>query len=326
MEIGSFIEMEFPRQNEYYSGPGIARLNSGRAGIFHAARVLECSTVFLPFYQCDTVRDFLVRKEIGVRYYSIDEKFNPLIQKIPTDSAIVIANYFGIMGQSRLENLSSRYKNVIIDNSQAFFSKPLSDCISVYSARKFIGVPDGAYVIGTGTVTQLEEYEQDISSDTSLFLLQRIEYGCAGKSYEAKLLNEQRINNSDIKKMSKLTRAILDGTNYDLIKKKRRENFDIACNLFGGINKINPRMYYDEDCIPMVYPLVVENDDLLAKLLANKIYQGHWWSYLLESLPEDSYEYWLSKYIIPVTIDQRYDKAELDFTAKIIYEFLDGIK
>ena len=152
--------------------------------------------------------------------------------------------------------------------------------------------------------------------------MQRIEFSCEGKIYEARTVNEKRIDNSDIKIMSKLTYAILDGVNYKDIIKKRRENFEIACNLFDGLNMLNTKIHFEDDCVPMIYPLVVENDELLNKLLSNKIYQGHWWSYLINVVEEGSFEYWLSRYIVPITIDQRYGKNELKFTAKIVKEFL----
>ncbi|MDO4893396.1 MAG: hypothetical protein Q3989_08860, partial [Eubacteriales bacterium] len=247
MEIGSFIELQFPKGLEYYSGEQIiARLNSGRAAIYHAARVLNCQTVWLPYYQCDTVRDFLLRKGMTVKYYRIDTRINPVDIEQKPHEAVVFVNYFGIMSQARMKLLAKRYDNVIIDNSQAFFCKPVEGCMNVYSARKFIGVPDGAYVIGKNAELYVDEYEKGYSSDTSLFLLQRIEYGCEGKTYESRMINEHRIDSEDIKQMSDLTRAILDGADYDLIIQKRRDNFQLACKLFEDVNCIFPQMYADD--------------------------------------------------------------------------------
>ena len=157
----------------------------------------------------------------------------------------------------------------------------------------------------------MNDYVQGYSSDTSLFLLQRLEYGCEGKSYLSRMENELRIDSEEISKMSALTHAILDGTDYDFIRFKRRGNFKFISETLNSINCLNAEKYYDADCVPMVYPLVVENDSLLDKLLSIKHFQGHWWSYLLKELPENSFEYWLSRYIIPITIDQRYGKDEL---------------
>ncbi len=312
MEVGSFIEMQFPKGLEYYKGDtNIARLNSGRAAIWHALRVLGCEVIWLPYYQCGSVREFLLRKGIEIKYYNIDKKFNPINLDAVEKEAVLLVNYFGIMSTSRMQVLAKQYVNVIIDNSQSFFSKPIEGCMNVYSARKFVGVPDGAYVIGENANMYVDEYEQCYSSDTSLFLLQRIEYGCEGKTYQTRTINEERIDTEDAKRMSMLTRSILDGTDYNYIFTKRQENFSVASSLFGTINQFNPSLYYDEGCVPMVYPLVVEDDSLLQKLLDHKHFQGHWWNYLLKEVAKDSFEYWLSRYIIPITIDQRYSKTEL---------------
>lgn len=312
MEIGSFIELQFPKGREYYSQQkDIARLNTGRAAIWHAFRVTGCKAIWLPCYQCDTVREFLMRHGVAVKYYHQDKEFNPTDLEPKDDDAVLLVNYYGIMSASRMANLASRYKHIIIDNSQAFFSSPLPGCMNVYSCRKFVGVPDGAYVIGDNAEKYTDEYPQGHSSDTALFLLQRIEYGCEGKAYQSRSLNEHRIDAEECMRMSKLTRTILDGTDYEHIIAKRRENFATACRLWNSINRINPMHYYDGGTVPMVYPLVVEDDGLLGRLQAAKHFQGHWWSYLCNELPESSFEHWISRYVIPMTIDQRYGEAEL---------------
>ena len=317
-EIGSFLELSFLSGLEYYEGDQVARLNTGRAAIYHASRILNQDIIYIPYYQCDTVRDFLLKNGIEIKYYYCDREFNPIINERTDNATILLVNYFGIMSNSRMSSLASRYKNVIIDNSQAFFAPPIENCMNVYSARKFIGSPDGAYLIGNHANDYLEEYQQDYSSDTSLFLLQRIEYGCEGKAYLNKQNNDERINNSGVKRMSQLTHAILDGTDYNLIKHRRKENFEIACSLFQNINKINPLKFYNNDCVPMVYPLVIEDDLTLPKLIKNKVFQGHWWSYILDEVNQDSFEYYLSKNMIPITIDQRYGEKEIKHVFNLI--------
>lgn len=319
MEIGSFLELQFPKGKEYYQQEtDIARLNTGRAAIWHAFRVSGCEAIWLPYYQCDSVSGFLEKKGVICEFYHIDHDFNP-IDLTPTDhEAVLLVNYYGVMSQSRMRELAAPYKNVIIDNCQAFFCKPVTDCLNVYSCRKFVGVPDGAYVIGKNAQRYTEEYPQCYSSDTASFLLQRIEYGCEGKGYASRQINEHRIDTEDCMCMSRLTRTILDGTDYEYIIQKRRENFAVAKDLFGPLNCIKPDRYYDVNTVPMVYPLVVEDDTLLGRLQKARHFQGHWWSYLLNIMPEDSFEYWISRYVIPVTIDQRYGREELEYLLQVV--------
>jgi len=317
-EIGSFLELNFLSGLEYYHGDHIARLNAGRTAIFHALRILNQDVIYLPYYQCETVRDFLLKNGVKIKYYYCDREFNPLISDYTENTAILLVNYFGIMSFTRMSSLASKYKNVIIDNSQAFFAPPIDRCMNVYSVRKFIGAPDGSYLIGNHANDHLEEYEQDYSSDTSLFLLQRIEYGCEGNAYQNKKTNDGRIDDSKIKRMSKLTHTILDGTDYNLIKCKRKENFEIASLLFENMNHINPKEFYDDNCVPMVYPLVIENDLILPELIKSKVFQGHWWSYILDEIQPDTFEYYLSKNMIPITIDQRYGEKEIKYVFNLI--------
>ena len=319
MEIGSFLELQLPRGKEFYGGEhNIARLNSGRVAIWHAFRLTGCEAIWLPYYQCDTVREFLTKKNVPIRYYHIDKNFDPVDLAPGENEAVLLVNYYGMMSYARMAALAAPYRHVIFDCSQAFFCAPNSVGFTVYSARKFVGVPDGAYVVGDGAERFCEEYPQGFSSDTSVFLLQRLEYGCEGKTYTSRMVNEHRIDSEDACRMSALTHAILDGTDYAPIREKRRENFAFADKLFHSTNRIDPMRYYDETCVPMVYPLVIEDDGLLPKLLENKHFQGHWWSYLLDELPETCFESWLSRYIVPITIDQRYGAAELTHLAELI--------
>lgn len=318
MEIGSFIELEFDKGKEYWKGDNVLRLNTGRAAIWHAFKATKCKGIYIPVYQCHTVTSFLNKHSVEIRYYNINENFEPDLESIPKDFSILIVNYFGIFSNTEMAARASRFKNVIIDNCPAFFARPINGCQNVYSARKFIGVPDGSYVIGDNITSECD-YAQDFSSDTSAFLLKRIEYGCEGKVYQERESNETRLDSSDALKMSRLTHTILDGVDYKSIKPIRRRNFAIACSLFDCINKIDVRKFYDESCIPMVYPLMTDDERLMPRLISAKHFQGNWWRYILDLNTSNDFEKRLSKYMIPITIDQRYGEEHLNYIKDIIY-------
>ena len=319
MEIGSFLELQLPKGREFYNQEtDIARLNTGRMGIWHAFRVTGCKRIWIPIYQCDSIRETLGKKSVEVMYYHIDKRFNPLDIEAKDDDAVLITNYYGIMSNSRMAKLATPYKHAIVDCAQAFFCKPVEGALMVYSCRKFVGVPDGTYVVGKNAHKYVEEYPQCYSSDTAAFLLKRIEFGCEGKGYEARGLNENRIDTEDCMKMSKLTRTLMDAEDYAYNQKKRKENFAYAHELLGDINKIDPTMYMDEETIPMVYPLVIEDDSVIQRLFAAKHFQGRWWGYISQEQPVGSFEHWIASNIIPLTIDQRYGKEEMDYLVSVI--------
>lgn len=319
MEIGSFIELQLPTGREFYNQKNdIARLNTGRMGIWHAFRITGCKRIWIPVYQCDSIRDVFRSKGVEMCFYHQDRNFTPTdIEALDTD-AVLLVNYYGIMSSSRMAELAKTYKHAIIDCAQAFFCNPIDGVLMVYSCRKFMGVPDGSYVVGKNAHQFVGNYSQSYSSDTAGFLLKRIEYGCEGKGYESRSLNEHRIDSEDCMQMSKLTRALLDAEDYEFNRQMRQDNFIYAHKLFREINRIEATRYMDSDTVPMVYPLVVEDDTLLQRLINAKHFQGHWWSYICNEQPADSFEYWLSRYMIPITIDQRYGKKELDYLANVV--------
>lgn len=319
MEIGGYRELDLRAGMEYYRDASLARLNAGRCGVYHAARCLGCRKVLLPRYQCETVRDFLVKKGIEVAYYHIGEDMLPLAENREPDTAIVLVNYFGLIPVSALEALVQTKRNVIIDNTQGFYQPNIPGAYSVYSPRKFFGVPDGCYVIGPDANRYLEEYGQDNSAPSASFLLTRIESG-GNANYGQYQQSERRLDGSDILRMSRLTRALLDNIDYDSIRQKRQRNYDYAADVFNGVNRLPASLVKREAAqVPMVYPLLIEREELRYILKENHVFVGQWWKYLLEEPDVTPLERRLSRYLLPIQIDQRYGPSEIDYTAELIF-------
>lgn len=319
MEIGSFIELDIRNDNDYFQEENqcLARLNSARSGIYHSIRLYNSKTIHIPYYLCSTVETFLSRKGIIIKKYFITKNFEPIIEDYNESEVVLIVNYFGILSDKLLKNFATRFKKAIIDNSAGFFSPPIDSLYNVYSPRKFFGVPDGGYVIGPNASNMTEDYEKDVSSDTACFLFKRIEHGC-NDIYKERMLNEDRINSSDILKMSNLTHALLKNIDYNSIKQKRIENFQYAHSLYSNVNLIDPLLYLDKDSVPMIYPLVINDYLLDIKLKENKIYTGRWWKHVTSIVDKKSFEATLSNFMIPLPIDHRYGKDEIKMCYEII--------
>ena len=85
--------------------------------------------------------------EIAFEFYHIDKTFRPIFDfsGIHKNEVFVYNNYFGIC-DIQLKEVANICQNLIIDNSQAYFSKPLPNIDTFYSPRKYFGIPDGAYL------------------------------------------------------------------------------------------------------------------------------------------------------------------------------------
>jgi len=319
MEIGSFIELDLRKTGEYFKSNQIARLNSGRAGIFYSLQLLGVSKLYIPYYQCPSVFSFLEKKGVEVVRYYLDSSLMPQINTNEKDTAVLIVNYFGLFDSEKLIEIAAKFKNVIIDNSQAFYTKPIDNLLNIYSPRKFFGVPDGCYVIGNEAKKNEQLFEKDFSSSTSGFLLKRIEVGC-NAVYSERQANEDRIEQSDVMQMSQLTQDLLLSIDYEIIKQKRIENYRIAHKLFKKFNMFNIEGLVGSEATPMVYPLLIEQENLVAILKENNIYTGRWWAHVLKSVDSTRIEHKLSKYMIPIPIDQRYGEKQLNLIYSIISE------
>ena len=322
MEIGSFIGLDLQGSGEYYNnGINIARLNSARAGIYHACKLYNCNSIYIPYYLPPSVSSFLSKKNIDIKYYNIDREFKPISINQDKNHAVLLVNYFGILSHTTMQQLASEYFNVIIDNSAAFYSQPILGCYNVYSPRKFFGVPDGCYVIGENAEKGVENYEQDNSSFTSRYLLKSIELGTSA-SYEDRMINEYRIHCSDTLRMSRLTLKLLENINYNKVQEMRMKNFLFMHLLFKGINQFNSMFAFDSSCVPMVYPLVILDSTLDQKLRERDILVGRLWRYLLNLVENNSFEKWLSTYMIPLPIDQRYNRQDVRYIHKKVIDAL----
>lgn len=319
MEVGGYREIDLRTGFEYYKGDtNIARLNAGRCGIYHALKLSGCKKILLPYYQCSTVKRFLKYKKIEQEFYHISENFTPLIGNHNKDVAFLIVNYFGLIKSKTLLDLVNNNYNVIIDNTQGFFQSPIDCCYNVYSPRKFIGVPDGCYIIGKSAEEYTNIYDRDISAETAGFLLSRIESG-GNNNYIQYLENEKRIDESDILRMSVLTRHLLDNIDYKYVKDKRIANYCYAKEKFAEINLIDRKLLEKETtAVPMVYPLILEDPNLRFRLKENNIFVGQWWKYILDWDDASEWEKYVSRYMIPVQIDQRYGKEEIDYQYNVI--------
>ncbi len=88
-------------------------------------------------------------KKLGIPYefYHIDINFE--IREcftLKANEALLYVNYYGLK-QRYVEQLANKTGDrLIVDNTQAFYAKPIAGIDTFYTCRKFFGVPDGAYL------------------------------------------------------------------------------------------------------------------------------------------------------------------------------------
>jgi len=317
--IGGYFELELQDNKSIYHDNAIA-LNSGRNALEYILRSNnKIIKVFLPYYTCDVLLQPIKRLNLEVAFYRLNEELLPQLNIIGNNEAIVYVNYFGIMNK-KIKKILKKYENLIIDNSQAFFTKPIKNIPTFYSPRKFFGLPDGGFAYTNKIIKN--NLEQDNSLDRITHLLGRIEKG-AESFFEVFKENDKKLDNLPLKRMSNLTLRLMKNINFEEVKQRRNKNFALLHNSLKNINELSPLINIETIMGPMVYPLLCKKGKKLKKLLIkNKIYVATYWPNVYQWVNKKDWEYYLTDNLIPLPVDQRYGLNEMKKILNILNNIL----
>ena len=311
--IGGYFSLELPKYEEYHKDA--IKLNTGRNCLEYILCVRQYNKVYIPYYACEVILEPLKKLNIPYEFYHINLSLE-LVEDICLKEceALLYTNYYGLK-QRYVEKMAERYgKRLIVDNTQAFYAKPIDGIDTFYTCRKFFGVPDGAYLY---IDTKLEgDFEQDTSYDRMIHLLKRIDLS-AEEGYADFRKADDGLDHQPIRKMSKLTQRIMQSIDYESATRKRRENYLMLHEALGDENNLT--LPLDDDTVPMVYPFLVPIKGLREKLIDNKVFVACYWPNVQEWTTKDDFEFLLALQMLPLPIDQRNGKKELLHIIQIIY-------
>ena len=310
--IGGYFELELPYHEEYHKN--VLRLNSGKNCLEYILRCRNYSKVYIPYYTCDIILKPFQKLGIAYDFYHINIHLE-LSKDIQLNSgeALLYTNYYGLK-QHYTEKLAKKYGNsLIVDNTQAFYSKPLEGIDTFYTCRKFFGVPDGAYLYCD--VAYRGNLEQSTSYNRFEHLLKRIDLS-AEDGFGVYHENEDHLGSQPVRAMSKLTQRLMCSIDYNEVARRRRANYELLHKTLGSENHL--KLPFDDDAIPMVYPYLSSAKELRKKLIDNKIYVARYWPNVLDWTTGNDLENYLSYQLQPLPIDQRYGKDDMKRIIDII--------
>ncbi|MGM9831105.1 MAG: hypothetical protein ACI3Z5_03695 [Paludibacteraceae bacterium] len=309
--IGGYFELEL-RKGEHYHKNAL-RLNTARNCFEYILRARKYTKVYIPYYTCEVMLEPLKKCNVEYAFYHINEQLEPIETFVlMQNEAFLYTNYYGLK-QRCVERLAEQYgKQLIVDNAQAFFAEPLEGIDTFYSARKFFGVADGAYLYTEALLDM--ELEQDQSYQRMAHLLIRADIG-AEEGYSEFRKNDDSLIDNPIRLMSNLTEKILCSIDYESAKQLRRSNYMQLNEQLSAKNGIHLTM--DEDAVPMVYPYLTDDTTLRQCLIANRIYVATYWPNVEKA---GSFEDILRKELLPLPTDQRIYSTTITKIFEVINE------
>lgn len=323
--IGGYFELDL--QKGAYFHKNTLNINTGRNAFEFILGVRRYKKVYLPYYTCEVLLEPLSKIKISYDFYHINEYLEPIsYPHLEPNEAFLYTNYYGLK-QLCVEKLSERYGNqLIVDNAQAFYAKPLDGVDTFYSPRKFFGVPDGGYVClsrNNDVETFYDSLPQDQSWQRMSHLLKRLDVS-AEFGFEDFHDNSRLLTNAQLQRMSSLTEALLGNINYNCARHKRILNFSYLHNDLGQSNKLCSVIdtflneCKDDGC-PMVYPYWTDKRELRRCLIENRIYVATYWPNVARWCDVISLENDLMENLIPLPIDQRYGISDMKHITNIIH-------
>lgn len=309
--IGGYPELEL-KKGEHYHQDAI-KLNTARNCFEYILRVNQYKHVYIPYYTCEVMLEPIIKLGITYTYYHINHLLEPVENyTLNPQDAFLYTNYFGLK-QDCAERLAEQYgEQLIIDNAQAFFEKPIKGIDTIYSARKFFGVADGAYLYTRNIIDT--DFEYDVSYHRMQHLLLRSDLG-AEAGYAEFVKNENLLVDNPISLMSVLTEKLLCSIDYKTIKDIRCENYDYLEFSLKKSNSIS--IMRRSDAIPMVYPYLTDVLGLRKILIAQHIYVAKYWPNVKDN-EGFAYESYISENLIPLPCSQGYTTNDLKEIIKII--------
>ena len=311
-EIGGYLELE------RFMGPMLHEkalaLSSGRACLSYLIEHRKIRKIALPDFNCDIVEAVCRAHEVKIRFYPVGADLRPKTLQTEEDEWFYLVNFYGQLSADELQRIAARVPRLIVDNAQAYFDMPLKGVDTLYTCRKFLGVPDGGFLY---TEAPERTLPADESRERMDFVLGRFERP-AGEYFAAAAQNNDDLS-MEPKSMSELTKNLLHAVDYDRVKTKRTENFRLLHEGLGSVNCLNLRVTEGAYAYPLMLP---EGQKIRKKLIEQKIFVPMLWPNVPEQQPADSEACRLAEQILPLPCDQRYGAEEMAFIIKAVRDCL----
>lgn len=321
--------------------------SSGRSAIslILKQKNIHKKSALLPIFTCDSVIKPFLDNGFTIEFYPIEqdlgvdvEEFLRLIDSFKP-GVVFFQSYFGFDTLSNIRNYYDELKKqgivLIEDLTHSWlsdFDKKNADYY-VLSLRKWLEIPDGGVAISMhNTIDESSLSYSEHNEIVGLFRdasILKHEYTLSMNS-ELKPQFRERFYKmealfdvgSEINTISKKSNYVLKKTDFEFIKQRRRENFEVLLNNLSEhaiirpcFNKLDPKV------VPIYFPVFVNKNrkELQQHLAKNDVFAPILWpipevcGQLTKNKRNNLYDS-----ILSVPCDQRYDISDMKYIIKIV--------
>lgn len=312
--IGGYFELGLRGNPSSLNDVSGVKFNSARVAFLQLLKSIKPKKIFLPNYLCDSMIAPVKLLNINIEFYSIDFHFEPLVTEVNDSEYLLYVNYFGV-AENILDKIIAKFgaDKIIADYSQSYFCDRRKVMGTIYSPRKFFGVPDGGIIYTDVNLERIEAIDKG-SIARMQHMLTRLDQGPEA-GYNMYQAAEKSLCDLTPLKMSNITSTILNS--YDQLKAKenRKRNFNYLFEALSCENELD----LNNDIPAMVYPFLKSNNaKIKQKLTSHRIYPATYWPDVLSRVSEDTLEYYLVNNLLAIPCDQRYSIEDMERIISII--------
>lgn len=314
--IGGYFELELPPSGQSWHPEALA-FSTGRACLAAVLDEVCPKTVFLPAYICDGIKRPIRAVGISIESYEIGADFLPrVLPDVGPEDLFIFVNYFGFLGLEAERLALMLGDRLVVDNNQAFFCRRVPEAWSFNTARKFFGVPDGAYLYSPRLMAAPSPRNTRYSTDHLMARLEgRAENGL-GKFRESEALL-----GTGQPGMSRLSERILASINYERVAAVRKRNFEYLHSRLSPHNRIHAVV--DSTSVPLCYPFLPKRSFDRRELFEERIFVPQFWEEVTDIQGRRyGWERDLADRLCPLPVDQRYGEPEMERVSKTVLGLL----
>ena len=317
-EIGGYLQLESYRGAPVHRGA--VALDCGRNCLAYLAELRGIEAAWLPDWLCGSVRGVCEREGVTVRTYAIGEDMLPAYDfEVGAGEWLYLVDYYGQLGSEDVgEALRRSGGRLIVDETQGLYRSAWEGADTLWTCRKWLGVPDGAYLAtwdgarikrglpraeSRGRMTQILGRTERSSS----------EFLGAHREADASFVSEP------VSRMSVIAESLLAAVDHEAVKTRRRENWAVLHAELDGRNEVELRIPE----VPFMYPLLVPDSEGMRQILARLgIFVPTLWPDVLSDTTSGRTARHFAKDILPLPLDQRYGADDMEYVARMVKECL----
>lgn len=334
--IGGFFEMAQPE--DVTDETNLARrllfpenpkhtFNNARSALAVLLRGLKPKKFWLPSYICPSLAQNM---GVDVQFYPVTPELQPdvsfLRAHVKAGDVLLGVNYFGRLPQDAFLAYTKQQPEVVfiedcahtIPMQQGFWGDYM-----LFSPRKLVGLADGGYFVADQVQTIQFELSHPDSHELNRWQASLLRYSDALNSDLWHPINQTKEKNMSVgrMRMSRLGHELIHQINVEKMIEKRQENF---AQLHASLGHLSFLELSDDYCpfgfVVRLNPQTREH--VRHILIEHQIFPAIHWENLPSSEDEFPEAHQLSKELLTLPCDQRYDVADMDYITDVVYQAL----